>query len=550
MGLTMSNFKIEANVVDIVGKLIFPGRVKVENGKIKSVERMSEKILLDDYIMPGFIDAHVHIESSMLPPSEFARLAVVHGTVATVSDPHEIANVLGIEGVRYMLDNAEQTPFKFYFGASPCVPATPFETAGASLSTNDIRELLSDDRIKYMSEMMNFPGVLNEFPDVMEKIVLAKEFGKPIDGHAPGLTEDAAQKYISAGISTDHECFTLDEAIDKIYRGMKILIREGSAAKNFEALHKLIEARPEMVMLCSDDKHPDDLVLGHVNQVVNRALDMGFDIFKVLRAASLNAVNHYSLDVGLLQEGDSADFIICDGLKNMNILKTYINGELVAEKGKTLLPTIMTDKPNYFNATIKKPEDFSVKHNGGKIRVIEAIDGELITNQLVEDPKVADGCIVPDTERDILKLSVINRYEDKQPAVAFIKNFGLKKGAIASSVGHDSHNILAVGTNDDDLCAAVSAVIENRGGMAVAEGTTVETLPLPIAGLMNSGDGYEAAAKYSALDKKAKALGSGLHAPFMTLSFMALLVIPFIKLSDKGLFDGEKFQFIDLEVAG
>ena len=541
----MNSFEISGNIVDIINKRIFPGTLTIKDGKIANIERDEGKHYAP-YIMPGFIDSHVHIESSMLVPSEFARLASVHGTVATVSDPHEIANVLGIEGVKFMLENGNSVPFKFYFGAPSCVPATTFETSGAAITAEEIETLFSEYNIKYLSEMMNFPGVLNEFPEVMEKISIAKKFGVPVDGHAPGLRGNDAKKYIDAGITTDHECYTLEEALEKISYGMKILIREGSAAKNFDALAPLIDSHPDKCMFCSDDKHPDELAAGHINELVKRAVSNGSDLFDVLRIACLNPVEHYNLDVGLLRKGDDADFIVVDNVKDFNVLKTFVKGNLTAENGTTLLKSIPVKNINKFNAEKKVPGDFRIIPKDGKIRVIEAFDGQLITNQIITEEKSENGNLVSDTENDILKIAVVNRYENAKPALGFIKNFELKKGAIASSVGHDSHNIIAVGTTDEELSRAVNAIIETKGGMAVAEGMSIEVLPLPVAGLMASEDGYEVARKYSLLNKKARELGSPLHAPFMTLSFMALLVIPNLKLSDKGLFDGNKFEFVDL----
>lgn len=543
----MSNFQLSGNIVDIVNQRIYAGSISVENGKIIEIIEEDEKAYTD-YIMPGFIDSHVHIESSMLIPTEFARLASVHGTVATVSDPHEIANVLGIEGVLFMVENASETPFKFYFGAPSCVPATDFETSGAKILATDIRKLLEEYELKYLSEMMNFPGVLYEFPDVMEKINIAKELKKPIDGHAPGLRGDPLKKYISAGITTDHECFTLEEALDKISNGMKILIREGSAAKNFNTLYKLVEARPDMCMFCSDDKHPNDLVEGHINLHVKQSIALGFDLFKVLQVAILNPIDHYGLDVGLLEEGDDADFIIVDNLKDFNVKKTFIKGINVAANGKSLLNSIESNPVNKFVAEKILPSDLIIEPKSGQIRVIEIIDGELITNQKILSAKIVNNNVVSDIENDILKIAVYNRYKPSKPSIAFIHNFGLKTGALASSIAHDSHNILAIGTNDDDLCKAINAIIDANGGMAIVNGDSTEVLALPVGGIMTNEDGYIVAKKYSNLDNKAKKLGSNLKAPFMGLSFMALLVIPKIKLSDKGLFDGEKFEFIDLFV--
>jgi adenine deaminase len=539
-------FTISGNIVDVVKKTIFPGTLTIRNGKITSITPTGTSIS-ERYILPGFIDAHIHIESSMLVPSEFARLAVPHGTVATVSDPHEIGNVLGVEGVRYMIQNGAQVPFHFYFGAPSCVPATSFETAGATITTEDIRTLFKQDRLTYLSEMMNYPAVLARDPLVMSKIQAAKELGLPIDGHAPGLRGDDAKQYISAGISTDHECCTLAEALDKIKYGMKILIREGSAAKNYEALHPLIRSHPDKVMLCSDDKHPHELVEGHINELVKRSiLDHGYDIMDVLRSVSYNPVEHYHLDVGLLQLGQPADFIVVDNLRDFTVLQTYIQGQLVAEKGKSLISSIPCKTVNKFNASCKKIEDFTVAAQGEHIQVIQAFDGELITEKRLVKAKRKDRDLLVDLESDVLKLAVINRYQNAPVSFAFVRGFGLKHGALASCIAHDSHNIIAIGVNDQDICSAVNAIIEHQGGISIASNGKVDILPLPIAGIMSHKDGYAIAEKYSELDQKAKQLGTTLQAPFMTLSFMALLVIPSLKLSDKGLFDGVSMNFTPL----
>jgi len=541
-----NTLEIKGNIVNIAERKIFPGIITVNDGKITEIKETSGPA--ENYILPGFIDSHIHIESSMMVPSEFARIAVTHGTVATVSDPHEIANVLGISGVYFMIENGRMVPFKFYFGAPSCVPATNFETAGAEINPEDIRTLFREYGLKYLSEMMNFPGVLFRDHLVMEKLMIAKEYGKPIDGHAPGLKGEHAEKYINAGISTDHECFTIEEALDKISFGMKILIREGSAAKNYEALHSLIKTNNNMVMFGSDDKHPDDLVKGHINELVKRSLDKGYDLFDVLNVSCVNPVCHYNLEAGLLRKGDWADFIVVDNLSSFNVLQTYIDGFLVAENGNTKIDSVKSAPLNKFNALPKDEKDFLVKAEGEKIKVIEALEGELITNELHLTPKTENGLFISDTENDILKISVINRYSNQKPAVAFIRNFGLKKGAIASSVAHDSHNIIAAGVNDKDLSDVVNALIETKGGIAVKTGSSIEILPLPVAGIMSDADGYEVAEKYSVINKLPSKLGCKLHAPFMTLSFMALLVIPSLKLSDKGLFDGNTFRFTELKV--
>jgi adenine deaminase len=545
----MGNFKVKGNIINITKRNIFFGEVAVEDGKIKSITKISEQKEGAHFISPGFIDSHVHIESSMLIPSEFARLAVVHGTVSTISDPHEIANVCGMEGVEFMIENGNTVPFKFNFGAPSCVPATIFETAGAELDHDDVKSLLARPEIKYLSEMMNFPGVLYKDEEVLKKIAAAHQLGKPVDGHAPGLRGDAVQQYINAGISTDHECFTSDEALDKLQRGMKILIREGSAAKNFEALIDLLNDWPEMMMFCSDDKHPDSLVENHINQLCARAVEKGIDIFNILQAACINPILHYKLDVGSLQINDDADFIVLEDLKTFKVKQTYIDGLLLAENGKIVGNWIKhvedRESVNHFDCSLKKEEDFIYPFTGQKeIPVIEALDGQLITNRLSAKPKVLNQNVISDLENDILKMVVVNRYHDAPIAVSFVKNFGLKEGAIASSVAHDSHNIIAVGVDDKSICEAVNLVINETGGVVALGNGKKEVLALPVAGLMSNHNGYQVAESYTSIDQFAKDLGSTLLAPFMTLSFMALLVIPHLKLSDKGLFDGDEFKFV------
>ena len=539
------DFSVKGNIVDILSKKIYHGKIFIENGKINSIEKLSDGQKLQNFILPGFIDAHVHIESSMLVPSEFAKLAVVHGTVATISDPHEIANVCGLQGVEFMIENGKTVPFKFHFGAPSCVPATVFETAGAVLNAEAIELLLQKDEISYLSEMMNFPGVLNSDEEVMNKINSAKKNNKPVDGHAPGLRGELAKKYIDAGISTDHECFTKEEAFDKLQYGMKILIREGSAAKNFEALINLLNDYPDRMMFCSDDKHPDSLVEGHINELCKRAVAKGIDVFKVLQAACINPVEHYKMNVGLLKEGDAADMIVIEDLENFKVIETYIDGRLVAENGVTKIETEKSEVINNFNCDKKIVEDFkySVSDFHSEIAVIEALNGQLITNRIIAKAKVVNNEIVTDIENDILKMVVVNRYKNSPVAKAFVKNFGLRHGAIASSVAHDSHNIIAVGVDDESICKAVNLVIKEKGGVSCV-GNNDLVLPLPVAGLMSNEDGYKVAELYTAIDKAAKDLGSKLAAPFMTLSFMALLVIPHLKLSDLGLFDGDKFEFV------
>lgn len=538
--------KLQGQIVDIPNRRIFKGEVTLQNGKILNIKEKQHEV--NHYILPGFIDAHIHIESSMLVPSEFARLAVKHGTVATVSDPHEIANVLGVEGVEFMIDNGKKVPFKFNFGAPSCVPATEFESAGATIDSEGIRKLLENPDIKYLAEMMNYPGVLFDDPEVMKKIQWAKHFNKPVDGHAPGVLGDDITKYINAGITTDHECVTYEEGFEKLQKGIKILIREGSAAKNFEALIDLLPQHFENMMFCSDDKHPDDLLLHHINHLCARAVAKDMDIFKVLQVACINPVKHYGLDVGTLNVGDAADFIVVEDLQTFKTIQTYSDGQLVFDEGASLIGRVSFKNLNNFNTSKKDVSDFRFESTSKNIRVIKAMEGQLVTNEIITAGLINDGNLVSNIEDDVLKMTVVNRYQDQPPAIAFIKNFGLKTGAIASSVGHDSHNIIAVGASDEAICKAVNLLIENKGGICAVSDSEEHILPLPVAGIMSDQDGKTVGKQYAALDQIAKELGSTLKAPYMTLSFMALLVIPALKLSDKGLFNGKDFKFTDLEI--
>ncbi len=559
-----NSFSIKGNIIDIIVKKIFWGEVEIVDGCVQKINHLSEELKEgEQFIMPGFIDSHVHIESSMLIPSEFARLAVLHGTTGTISDPHEIANVCGVAGVQFMIDNGKKVPFKFHFGAPSCVPATIFETAGATIDKNDVEQLLASPEIFYLSEMMNFPGVLNGDEEVKGKIAAAQKLNKPVDGHAPGLRGADAKKYIDVisylpyvngipplggGGATDHECFTAEEALEKLSYGMKILIREGSAAKNFDALVGLLHEHADNMMFCSDDKHPDSLAEGHINKLCARAVAAGIDLFKVLLAACVNPVLHYKMKNGLLREGDAADFIIVKDLISFDVAQTYIDGILVADDDKTFIESVASIAINEFNCSEKEISDFELpaKKDQTEIFVIEALEGQLITNKLVRPATIKNGLIHSDVENDVLKIVVVNRYKDAPIAISFIKNIGLTNGAIASSVAHDSHNIVAVGVNDESICEAVNLVIKQKGGISAVFDDVEMVLALPVAGLMSAEDGFKVAADYTAINKFATTeLGSNLAAPFMTLSFMALLVIPHLKLSDKGLFDGDSFNFIN-----
>lgn len=541
--MTSTSWTIKGRLVDLETGSIRASAVSIEGGRIASIEPIAD-VEASTLLIPGFVDAHVHIESSMLPPTEFGRLATAHGTVAVVADPHEIANVLGEAGVRFMLEEGERTPLKCFFGVPSCVPATSFETAGATLGVAEVERLLDDPRVLHLAEVMNWPGVLARDPELMAKIAAAKVRGKHVDGHAPGVRGEDAVRYAAAGIETDHESFTLDEALDKIAAGMKVAMREGSAARNLEALRPLLDSHPDQVFLCTDDCHPDGLVAGHIDAIARRAIAAGHDPLAVLRAASLNPIRHYGLPIGLLRVGDPADFLEVDDLRSLRVLRTVVDGVVVAERGHSLVPFQPTACPNQWGATAPPAEAYRLKAAGSSVRSIRAHDGQLVTDEEIVSARIEDGWALPDPSRDLLLIAVANRYHNAKPALAFVRGVGLTRGAIASSVAHDSHNVVAVGADSDSLARAVAAVFEAKGGLAVVDGAQVEVLPLPIAGLMSPLPGDQVAAAYGALDAHARELGSQLGAPFMTLSFLALLVIPALKLSDLGLFDGRRFEFV------
>jgi len=537
-------FSISGKLVDVLKKEIYNATIDIENGRIDKIRKVDFEF--DNYILPGFVDSHVHIESSMLVPVNFAKAAVRNGTVATVSDPHEIANVLGVKGVEYMIENGKKSPFKFFFGAPSCVPATSFETSGATINSDEIKKLMDNPDIYYLAEMMNFPGVIYNDSEVQKKMEYARNVNKPIDGHAPGLEGENLIKYASQNISTDHECTTVDEAIAKIKAGIKIQIREGSAAKNFENLFPLIKSYPKQVMFCTDDCHPDDLLKGHINKIVSRAVKNGADLFDALAAAVVNPIEHYNLPVGLLREGDEADFIVVSDLLDFNIMQTYINGELVYDNGEVRIKSESGNPVNHFECDNISEKDIQVENKTEKIKVIVAYDGDLITGSEEIIAKTDGKYIVSDVERDILKIVVVNRYRKSTPQIGFIKNFGLKKGAIAGSIAHDSHNIIAIGADDSDIVNAVNKIIKDKGGIVACYDNIEEGLKLDVAGLMSTEPAEIVAEKYHKVNKMVKEMGSTLGAPFMTMAFMALLVIPELKIGDKGLFDVSKFDFTSL----
>ncbi|WP_330730447.1 adenine deaminase [Borrelia turicatae] len=547
----MNSLLIKANYIDIVNKEIYPSHITIKNGTISNIERTNES--LKDYVLPGFIDSHIHIESSLLIPSHFAHLVVQHGTVSTISDPHEIANVNGIDGINFMINNSNKIDFKNFFGAPSCVPALPLEieTSGHVLDDKDVDKLLALDNIYYLSEMMNFPGVLNRDPKVMNKIHSALKRNKVVDGHAPGLSPESVLKYASAGISTDHECSTIEDARYKLSLGMKILIREGSAAKNFEALHPLISECSgkyrNHLMFCCDDAHPDILLNGHINLMVSRAIEYGHDFFDVLKIACINPVIHYKIPVGLLQVGDPADFIITKDLKTFKVDKTYINGKLVFSDGKSYIPLLNENPINNFNCSKKSIDDFKFFTQSKTIPTINCINNQIITNKTMTDSNLLAPNFESNISKDILKIAVINRYNNHNKiSIGFTKNFGLKNGAIGSTVAHDSHNIIVLGTSDEYLCKAANLIIENKGGLCALNNQDTLILKLPIAGLMSMSPPKEVALKYIQLNNFCRnVLGSNLDSPLMTLSFMSLTVIPHLKINDKGLFDVDSFSFLN-----
>jgi adenine deaminase len=537
--------KIFGHLVDIHQREIFSACLTVHNGKIANIEKADSVPQI--YILPGLIDSHIHIESSMVTPGAFAKEAVKHGTVAVVSDPHEIANVLGKEGVHYMINDGKKVPVKFWFGAPSCVPATSFETSGAILNSEEVGELLKLPEVKYLSEMMNFPGVIYKDQEVLNKISIARKYGKPVDGHAPGLTGDKLKAYINAGISTDHECISLEEAKEKLSLGMKILIREGSAARNLDSLKDLLNTHPDSVMLCSDDLHPEMLVKRHINKLVAKLISEGYNPFDVLRSVTVNPVEHYGLDVGLIRKGDYADFILVDNLNTMNVIQTWIDGIKVFGDNEVLFEYNPGVPINFFNSGPIKEVDLRVKNMHGKFRIIEAFDGELLTRESLH-LSGTDEYIEPDTSADILKIVVKDRYNDSPPVIGFIKGIGLKNGAFASSVAHDSHNIISVGTNDNDIASAINEIVKLKGGLSVSADNMIESIQLDIGGIMTTRACSEVAGQYEKLNSKVRSLGCQGAAPFMTLSFMALLVIPELKIGDRGLFNVNNFELVPLFV--
>ena len=543
--MTKSDFTVAGNIVDVVSKRIFKGELRVQGGFISSIKELEN--VPDCYILPGLVDSHVHIESSLLIPSRFADLVVRKGTLGVVTDPHEIANVLGEIGIDFMINDASKTPLEIRFGVPSCVPATPFETSGFKLGSNKVESLLKREEVVCLAELMDYPGVIRRDLEVMKKIVAAKRLGKKIDGHAPGLKGEDLKKYAAAGVSADHECSTIEEALDKIRLGMMIQIREGSAAKDFEALYSLIESHPDCVMLCTDDTHPDDLFEnGHIDNLIRKGLEKGCSLMNLLRASSYNAIKHYGLDLGLLQLRDSADFIIIDNPESFKVQSSYMKGNCIYKDGEVLFESHNEILLNNFYRKEIKLEDIQVEAKDCDVHVMTVSDGNLVTGWGSGRPKVEEGKLVSDTNKDLLKMVVMSRYNNEKPVVGFAQGFGFKKGAISASIAHDSHNIIAVGTKDSDILNALNTLIELKGGMVASEGNETRSVKLDVAGLMSNKRGEDLLVEYTYLSDFTKTFGSSFHSPFMTLAFMSLLVIPKLKLSDKGLFDVEQFKLIDL----
>ncbi len=547
-----------AQIINVFSGEIIPGEMAISDGLIVGFGQYEAKKVEDlngRYVAPGFIDGHVHIESSMACISEFARAVVVHGTTTVAADPHEIANVLGLSGIEYMLQSAEEQPMNIYFTLPSCVPATDMETAGARLTAEDLKPFLNKDRIIALAEMMNFPGVIYRDPDVLAKISAARQQKKPIDGHAPGLEGPQLYAYISAGIQSDHECTTEHEAIEKLRSGMHIMIRQGTCAKNLQTLLPAVnEKTARRMMWCSDDRHPHDLIAeGHIDSIVYEAIQSGLDPILAIQMATLNPAEYFNLDhLGALAPGRQADLVVFSDLKKPVIEKVYSRGILIAENGK-ILPTIQIPSaasvPPSMHVDLQKI-DFAIPADKKQIRVIEIVPEQVITHQRIEEITVKNKQAVSDPSKDLLKMAVVERHSGSgNIGKGFVKGLGLKHGALASSVAHDSHNIIVVGTTDEDMRAALEAVVKMGGGLAAVSDARVRAeLALPIAGLMSLEPVQRVRDQLDKLIEATHDMGTPLKDPFMTLSFLALPVIPELKLTDIGLVDVNKFEVVPLFV--
>ncbi|MDY4521351.1 MAG: adenine deaminase [Bacteroidales bacterium] len=546
---------IKVNYVNVISRSISTAEIKFGD----TIEEINvlKKEPTDGlpYCTPGLIDAHVHIESSMLSPQRFAEMVIPHGSVGVVCDPHEIANVLGEDGVRFMIDDAHKSPLNFYFCIPSCVPSTPFETNGAVFGPIQVRNLV--DECVALAEVMNYPGVVNADPKMMEEIAIAQEAHIPVDGHAPGLMGEDLKKYVAAGVSTDHECYSLSEAKEKIALGMKVLIREGSAARNLDALQSLLKSNPYNVMACTDDAHPDDIrERGHIDKFFLRALEMGISIFDIFQILSVNPVSHYKLDCGLVQVGDKSNFLLLNSLKEFSLRSVILNGQEAYNSVQGLAYDYLPNplKPNNFVDRSFTDADFQLvaPSNDPKLRVIVQLKDQIVTQSLVWQSKAkAQAEVKSDIDNDIVKIAVVNRYDAQAPVVnGFIKGTGLKSGAMASSIAHDSHNVVIIGADAQSMRLAAEAIFASKGGIVVVNDNAVAgQLELPIAGLMTNDNFNVVADKYQWLIRTAQEkLGVDLSSPFMSMAFMSLLVIPSLKIGDKCLFDVDTFSPVDVFV--
>jgi len=547
-----------ASIINVFSGEIIPGSIAVAKGYIAGFGSYPAKRVVDmkgRFVAPGFIDAHVHIESSMSCPAEFARCVLPHGTTTVAADPHEIANVLGAEGIGYMIDSSKDQPVNIYYTLPSCVPATDMETSGAKLGADDLLPFMNNSQIIALAEMMNFPGVIYRDNEVLRKIEGMKKQRKPVDGHAPGLTGRDLHAYISAGISSDHECTTEKEAKEKLNAGMHIMIREGTGAKNLKNLLPIINRQTSRrLMWCTDDRHPHDIIKeGHIDFIVRSAIRMGLDPLTAIQMATINTAEYFGLNnVGAIGPGRQADLVVFSDIKNPVIEEVYFRGNLAAREGK-ILPEIKKPAPlniwPSMNVDIDKI-DFSIPAVSRQARVIEIIPHQLITGQSLIKVAVSGNSAISDIKRDILKIAVVERHKGTgNTAVGFVRGFDLKQGALASSVAHDSHNIIIVGTNDEDMKTALEAVFKMGGGLAAASnGKILANLSLPIAGLMSLQPVKTIKEKLDNLIDISREFGSSLNDPFMTLSFLALPVIPELKITDKGLVDVAKFRIVPLFV--
>lgn len=535
---------IKGNILNVFTDEIYPGEIKIEHGIIESIKEVNADF--NDIIVPGFIDAHIHIESSMLTPSRFAEIALRHGTTSVIADPHEIANVMGMDGIDYMIDDAKKTPLKYYFTAPSCVPATKFEKSGATISPNIIDNLLSRPEFVALGEVMDYNAVISNEKSILEKIKIAKKYHKPIDGHAPLLSGKNLQKYVKHGVITDHESTTKKEVAEKKRMGMKIMIREGSESKMLE---KLIYSNCDFIV--SADLKPEDLINGHLDKCLRKAVDYGMDPYEAIKLVTINPAEHYNLNAGSISPGKSADLVFIDNLRDFTVKRVVINGNTIFKKQKLLFRANPRPIDTTLHVSLTKPEDFDLKaqnpaHKSATVNLINVSDNTIITKQSSAKLSIQKKTIIPSVFEDILKISVVDRYGGNTISNGFVKGFGIKNGAIASSVSHDSHNIIVVGTNSEYMSRATNHLIENKGGLAAISNQAKLDVTLPIAGLMSDKPAKVVANNSAKLNELVSNMGCELSSPFTSLSFMALPVVPEVKMTTNGLFNVNTHQFIDI----